>query len=280
MARSAAILILLLAACGKPAAEAPATELRAHRVGTLPSDPGDAAWDAVKPFAAELRPQDLVEPRKLSAGTGPLRVRALTDGTSLVFRLEWADATDDSVRIPARFGDACAVQVPAVPTPDLPAPQMGEKDKPVEIAYWSASDQAAAAGRPDELTAFFPNAKIDHYPFSAAPLEGDAGAREAMALRYSPARAAGNPAAGPVRRAVQDLVAHGPGTLAPAAASTSEGRGRRTKDGWVVLIRRSLPKGPRTHVCFAVWNGSEEDAGSRKRWVPWTPLGLPSEGGP
>jgi hypothetical protein len=238
-------------------------DVRAARVAALPAAPGDAAWDRVPAHSAELRVQDLVEPRKMKPGIAKVRVQALGDGRSVAFRLAWADPTADVVRLPASFGDACAVQLPAAVSADLPAPQMGEKGRKVEIAWWSA----AAQSRPDDLKALYPNAHVDHYPFDAAQ---DPAARESMAALYSPGRALDRFG----RKAVQDLVAEGPGTLVPAAAQVSEGKGTRSADGWAVVIVRPAPKAARTHVSFAVWNGSEQDAGSRKMWTPWIPLVL------
>ena len=75
---------------------------------------------------------------------------------------------------------------------------------------------------------------------------------------------------------VEDMVAEGPGTLAPAAAVTSKGGGQRTKDGWSVVIQRKLPAGlaprVRTQVAFAVWEGSQHEAGARKMRTGWIPL--------
>jgi hypothetical protein len=118
--------------------------------------------------------------------------------------------------------------------------------------------------------------QIDHYPFTAAPLAKDAKAQAEMAQRYAPARALGN-IVSPTKRAVQDLVAEGPGTLTPAPAISS-GSGKRVPGGWSVAITRPLPKGlglgGRTQVAFAVWNGSEGDVGARKMRTVWIPLSV------
>jgi hypothetical protein len=277
---ASAVLLAAAAGCGPPAAVSTPQEIVLREVPDLPADPRDPAWDAAPVHEAALRPQDLVEPRKLEGLLRRVRLRALTDGRRLAFRLDWDDATEDSVRIPGRFSDACAVQLPVAVSPDLPAPQMGEKGRPVRIAFWSASAQAAVDGRPDDLKTLFPNAQVDHYPFEAPGLEKNHDEQERLRLSYAPARAVGNPAAGPPRRAVQDLVAHGPGTLAPTGPPDSDGRGRRAGTGWSVLISRPLPEGlapgTRTHASFAVWNGSEGDVASRKLWVPWTPVVRPA----
>jgi hypothetical protein len=218
----------------------------------------------------------MVEPRLLRASTASVRVQALTDGARVAFRLEWADTgADDSPR-PGHFSDACAVQLPTRTQADVPAPQMGEPGRPVEITYWRAAWQAVVDGRGDSIRDLYPNATVDHYPFDAASLTTGSEAQREMALRYAPARALGNTMAGPRDTPVQDLIAEGPGTLAPAASQGSKGRGHRTEKGWAVVISRARPAGlgagARSQVAFAVWEGRREEAGSRKMRTGWVPI--------
>ncbi len=273
-----AACVVLVVGCGKPAPPPPAapTEVRAARAAKLPTTPDDAAWGPAAVYVAQLRPQDMVEPRKMAAGTAEVRVQALTDGQSIAFRLSWKDATADTEKVTAGFSDACAVQLPAAVSANTPAPQMGEAGGEVEISAWSAAAQAVVDGRAVEMKALFPNAQFDHYPFEAAPLDKDPTAKEEMRLRYAPALALGNQVAPNRPRAVQDLIGAGPGTLRPAPAPMADGKGKRAQDGWAVVIWRPLPRGAalgtRTQVAFAVWNGSDGDTASRKMWAPWTPL--------
>jgi hypothetical protein len=243
---------------------------------SVPSDPNDAAWQDVPVHLAALLPQDLMEPRLLKPTTAEVRVRAITDGTRIALRLDWADSTKSDLPGPDRFSDACAVQFPAKVTAEMAAPQMGEKGKPVEITFWRAAWQATVDGRGDTIKDLYPGATVDHYPFQAAPLEKDPQAQREMEARYSPARALGNRMAGPRERPVEDLIAEGPGTLAPAPTAASAGRGRRTESGWSVLISRNLPEGlgpgKRSQVAFAVWEGSHDEAGSRKMRTGWIPI--------
>lgn len=264
-----------LVACG-PKGPEPVPEVVAIRADRIPDDPGDAAWRSAPVHRATLIQQDLVEPRLLVPSTPDVRVQAITDGTRVAFRLEWNDAAGDDAPGPARMVDACAVQLPVSSGPDLPAPQMGEASRPVEIVLWRASWQAVVEGRPDDIHALYPNAGVQHYPFEAASLpEGSEARREAEA-RYAPARALGNGMAGPRKKPVEDLVAEGPGTLRPAAASASEGKGRRTAGGWSVVLSRPVPSGltpgGRTQVAFAVWQGDRQEAGARKMRSAWIPL--------
>lgn len=276
--RSSILLILaalVLAACQKAPPASTAEVLVVSRPG-LPSDPTDAAWNEVPVHVAPLILQDMVEPRLLKASTAEVRVRAITDGTRLALRLEWTDSTKDDLPGPAHFSDACAVQFPAKVAAEMPAPQMGEKGKPVEITFWRASWQATVDGRGDTIKDLYPNAAVDHYPYQAASLEKSSPLQREMEARYSPARALGNRMAGPRERAVEDLIAEGPGTVTSARPAGSDGRGRRTKDGWSVLIARPLPDGlapgKRSQVAFGVWEGSQQEGGSRKMRTGWTPI--------
>jgi DMSO reductase family type II enzyme heme b subunit len=97
-----------------------------------------------------------------------------------------------------------------------------------------------------------------------------------MEERYAPARAVGNLMAGPREKPVEDLVAEGPGTIRPAGTSRSDGRGARGESGWSVVLSRPLPEalagGGRSQVAFAVWEGTNQESGSRKMRTAWIPL--------
>ncbi len=268
---------LTVLAVGPAWGAAPSTaEVVAARSAKLPTTPDDPEWAAAPVYAAQLLLQDMVEPRLIEASTPKVDVRALTDGSRIAFRLDWADDTANDLPGIARYADACAVQLPASTGPDVPAPQMGEPGRPVEITYWRASWQAAAEGRPDTIKALYPGATVDHYPFEAASLPPGSEAQREMTQRYAPARALGNDMAGPKGRAVQDLVAEGPGTIRPAPEARSEGRGVRTGAGWAVVLARPLPQGvragQRTQVAVAVWQGTQQEAGARKMRSAWVPL--------
>jgi DMSO reductase family type II enzyme heme b subunit len=275
----ASLLLAGLAAsgCGQ-ATPAPTPEVVVASRASLPSAAADPAWQQAPVHIAPLLLQDMVEPRQLQATTREVRVRAVSDGSRVAFRIEWADATRDDRPGPARFSDAVAVQVPSRIEANVPAPQMGEAGRPVEISYWRASWQAVADGRGDTIRDLYPTASVDHYPFEAASLEKDAKAKSEMALRYAPARALGNTMAGPRKNPVQDLLAEGPGSLSPAGETRATGRGERTETGWSVIIVRPLPAGlaptVRSQVAFAVWEGSRDETGARKMRTGWIPLAL------
>ena len=272
----AAAMLGPLAACSRHAPP-PATEGAAVRRAALPATPGDPAWRDVPAYVAPLILQDMVEPRLLVPSTPQVQVQAMTDGTRIAFRMTWNDSTLNDLPGASRFTDACAVQLPAQNGPNLPAPQMGEAGGRVEITYWSAAWQARAHGRPDSIQALYPNAKIDHYPFEAAPLARGTPQQQEMAKRYAPARGA-NRVEHPTDRAVQDLIAEGPGTLTPAPETRSTGEGSWTQGMWAVVVIRPLPDAlrgqPRSQVAFAVWNGTKQEVGARKMRSVWIPLSM------
>jgi hypothetical protein len=155
---------------------------------------------------------------------------------------------------------------------------MGEPGRRVEISYWRAAWQASVDGRPDSIGALYPGANIDHYPFDAPPVADNTAAQQEMAKRYAPARAAGNEVAGPRQRAVEDLIAEGPGSLSPAPTQESSGTGKRSATGWAVVLVRPLPAqigaGKRSQVAFAVWDGARGEVGARKMRSAWVPIAV------
>lgn len=239
-------------------------------------DPNDGVWDDVSTHISPMILQDLVDPRLMEPSTKEVRVKAITDGKEIAFKIEWVDESKSDLPGPRHFIDGCAVQLPSVIDPNVPAPQMGETGKPVEIAFWRADWQAIVDGRPDSITSIYPNASVDHYPAQAKPLENDPNAQQQAELRYSPARALGNNRSGPRDRPVEDMLAEGPGTLSPNAAPFSNGKGVWTETGWAVVITRPLPAGfsgtSPSQIAFAIWEGSHLEAGARKMRTGWVPL--------
>jgi hypothetical protein len=270
-------IFLLTSGCQK-APPPPLTEVAAVKASSIPAKPDAEAWNAAPEFVAKLIPQDLVEPRLMSPSTAEVRVRAIRTDREIAFRLEWSDATRNDLADPGKFCDACAIQLPQKFEPTVPAPQMGETNKTVEITYWNAGWQAKVEGRGDAITDIYPNATVDHYPFDAKSLEKGSPQQQEMAKRYAPARALGNMMAGPRDTPVQDLIAEGPGTIAPTASAGSKGCGLWTVKGWTVVISRRLPEGiaaaGNPQIAFAVWDGAKEEVGAKKMRTAWINLNV------
>ena len=272
---SLTILALLFAtSCNK--VQVPTPEVNVAQVKEITLDPNAAVWEAVSLHASKMILQDLVEPRLLEPSTSEVLVKAITNGSEIAFRLEWLDESQSDMPGPKHFIDGCAVQLPSKADPNVPAPQMGEVGKTVEISYWRADWQAIVEGRADNINAIYPNASIDHYPAEAKPLENNPQARAEAAARYAPARALGSRRSGPREQPVEDLIAEGPSTLSPAPNAVSKGKGVKTPKGWAVVISRPLPAGfsavTPSQIAFAVWEGSHIEVGARKMRTGWVPL--------
>lgn len=273
-----AIIMTILFAAGCRRVQVPTAEVNVAQVKEITLDPNASLWNNVSLHASKMIPQDIVDPRLLEVSTTEVQVKAITDGQQIAFRLEWLDSTQNDVPGPKHFLDGCAVQIPAKIEANVPAPQMGEVGKGVEIAFWRADWQAIVEGRADDIKSVYPNAQIDHYPSQAKPLEGNPQALAEAGARYAPARALGNNRTGPREQPVEDMIAEGPGTLTPAAATTSKGKGVRTKTGWAVVIARTVPAGfssaTPTQTAFAVWEAAHGEVGARKMRTGWVPLML------
>lgn len=269
-----AIGFLSLTSCSRAVVTTP--DVQAVAAERISLDPNDNVWNNAPLHASKLILQDLVEPRLMEASTQEVFVKAITNGGEIAFRLEWADDSQNDLPGPREFVDAAAVQLPIKIEASIPAPQMGEVGKTVQISYWRADWQAIVEGRADEITALHPNASVDHYPFQAKSLEKDPEAQARAALRYAPARALGNNRSGPRETPVEDLIAEGPGTLSPNPQSFSKGKGVRTKTGWAIVLTRPIPEGlsaaQPTQVAFAVWEGSHGETGARKMRTGWVNL--------
>lgn len=273
MKRSVLVLLFTVACSRGPKM---ANEVIATSATRLPADPNDATWNNTTEHAAKLLPQDLVEPRLMTPSTAEVKVRALADGSRIAFRLEWDDATNSNAPGPSKMVDACAIQIPEKIEKDLPEPQMGQDGKRVFVTYWRSDWQATVDGRGDSIRDLYPNATVDHYPFESKALDPGSDAQRQMALRYAPARALGNLRSGPRTTPVEDLTASGPGTLSPGPSQAAQGKGSHLKTKWSVVISRRLPEGlvlnQRTHIAFAIWQGSQQESGARKMRTGWIPL--------
>lgn len=271
------VLSLLLSACSRT--QTATAEVQVAQVKDVTLDPDAAAWRDVPLHISKMIPQDLVDPRVMEASTSEVQVKAMTDGTQIAFRLEWLDATQNDMPGPKHFIDGCAIQIPAKIEANVPAPQMGEVGKTVEIAFWRADWQAIVEGRAtDDIKSIYPNATVDHYPSQAKSIEANPQALADAASRYAPAKAVGNHRAGPREQPVEDMIAEGPGTLTPATATTSKGKGVKTRTGWAVVILRALPAGfssaTPSQTAFAVWEAAHGEVGARKMRTGWVPLML------
>jgi hypothetical protein len=282
---AALLPVFLLGACAgeadKPKAAAKGVVARYVSAGLGDIAPDGAVWRDAPEMTVSLLTQDLTDPKLAETTLPEIRVKALSDDLSVAFRIEWEDATPDTIDEDDLFADAVAIQLPPASGGTVPDPTMGQADKPVHIHLWKASYEGGAALDDWDLRQTHPNATVDHYPFDAAK-EGDS---EKLTRQYTVALAAGNRLVRDRRGSVDDLIAHGFGTLTHMPIQASRGWSQWKDGRWSVVISRPLAEpgwpggaglaaGQTTFVAFAVWDGGSDQAGSRKMRSIWVPLEL------
>lgn len=235
-------------------------------------DPDASEWDRAPAIEVPMTAQAVAYP--LGGGSVPLiDVRAIHDGDTLYLRLEWEDPTvDDSTVRAEEFSDAVAVELPSEAGSSVPAVCMGQADNGVNIWQWRAD---RGEGLPADVADLHPDGYVDQY--------------QSTDDVFFPAREAGNPVAD-TEQPVQNLVAQGPGSLAPAETQPVQGRGRWRDGRWSVVVARpfaaesgaepSFALAQPVDVAFAVWNGSEGDRNGQKSVSSFVRLEASEEGLP
>ena len=263
---------------GLVGSEEPAGEpvvVAAFRSGGIPvEDPVAAAWDDAPEATVPLAAQQVAPPRLPYAGVADLRVRALHDGETVAFRLQWEDAEVSDLDGVHRFHDAVAVMLPTrAGTP--PAITMGAAGSPTHILQWRATWERDLAGKTgvDQL---YPRVVHDVMPDDVLP--------PATARLYWVGRAAGNPLSQKERTTpIEQIVAEGFGTTTHLPRDDARGHGVHDGSSWTVALgfpsRREgigapLDPGLTWSVAFAVWIGEQANRGGRKHYANWVPFRL------
>ncbi|MEK7426971.1 MAG: ethylbenzene dehydrogenase-related protein [Actinomycetota bacterium] len=248
------------------------------RVGRAPIEPADAAWDRAAPTIVDMDVQVMVLPHRPAPLVAQIAVRALHDGETISFRLDWddPDTHDLTVRVDD-FRDACAVLL-AGGEGDQGLRTMGSVDQPATLLHWKADWQRDMDLGVQGAADVYPNRSIDVYPplISDAPRDLTPADYEAAgATEWLPGLHVGNPLSASTRTAcVEKLTARGFGTATTATKQNVAGRGERTSSGWRVVLAKplrgieadefTLTPG-HAHTCaFALWSGADQDAGGRK----------------
>lgn len=276
VSRPGLLTLAILAALGLRLAGAnPAVSqssvLSAYKVGGDDwLDPASGGWKRIPSIEVPLSAQAGIYP----SGGGSLatvEVRAAQRDGELYVWVGWDDPTKD-VRSDAveRFADAIAIEFPAKASSSVPAVCMGQADSGVNIWQWRADGQNDLA----------PGYVLHHErsrPTVDFYSEDD---------RFYPAREVGNPYAMGEDKPVQNLVAHGFGSIGPADQQPVSGRG--AWDGrWSVVFSRpfgspakgqpAFEDGQVIDVAFAVWNGSEGDRNGKKSVSSFVRLSIGDE---
>lgn len=219
--------------------------IRSVKTASVPGDPNDSAWKKAKPVTIPLSPQSLVSPHG-GGSVAWLEVQSLYSEEEIGFRLKWIDATKDSSwDLTNRFVDACAVQFP-VQDQGIPSPLMGDRENPVNIWRWSAIFE-----------------EKNRYPKAYADFHRQDAIETAIELQEMPG---------------ENLMAQGFGTLTKDETQDIRAAGSWTKNGWTVVLKRSLKtKGSGASfkqntvvpMAFALWNGSQKERDGMKSVGFW-----------
>ena len=254
-----------------------ASALRARLApGGVPAgEPRASGWKRAEAIRVELLPQQVSPPSLARADVRSLVVRALHDGRSLGFLLEWEDDEADELPGIARFQDAAAVQLPARAGGTPPPVTMGAPGAPVHLVQWRASWQRDLASGRTGVTELFPAAATEIYPEDLLDAE--------VARLWSPAAATGNPLAVAHPSAIEELVAEGFGSATTIPPTGARGAGAWSDGRWRVAVAVPLARGAAGAriepgstwpVAFAVWSGSRGNRGGRKQFADWVAVTL------
>lgn len=273
---------LALASCiadPDPPDAIPADEVWAARVSKVPAtDPGSDTWRRTTPTTVTMAEQAMALPFRPSPSVPSIDVRAVHDGSTIAFRLDWndADVSDLTVSVDS-FRDACAVLLGPGAGDDA-LRTMGTPESPVVLLHWKADWQLDMEQGRQGQAQVYPNRSVDVYPPLQLAVPRDVTAadyRKAGATEWLPGLHVGNPLSSDERTTcVEKLVAGGFGTATTATAQDAAGFGQRGDGSWKVVVTKPLaatedgepalsPGG--TYTCaFAIWSGSTRDAGGRK----------------
>jgi hypothetical protein len=279
----------LLAACkgdSKPAAPPPkpartpappisALEVRAVSADVSKPDPEAAYWNDVAAGQVALTSQAMVTPRSAKTMTEAIEVAAAHDGKYIAFRLSWPDRDKSEAGRLGEYSDAAAIQFAVKDVATTPV-MMGAPDQPVHIFHWRAQYQRDAEQGKPTMAQLYPNMSVDMYPMEFKEAKGGTPEQQEQ---FSPGRAEGNPQSYE-KTGVDEIVAEGISTSAVQEGQSGAAKAVWKDGWWTLVITRPLAveggsvlqAGAETGVAFAVWQGGEQEVGSRKSimmsWLP------------
>lgn len=242
-------------------------QVTAKKVASVPLDPEDAAWAGAAPTNIPLQAQNIQAPQGGGTVT-QVEVRALHSTDVFAVRMTWSNPTDERVVAVKRFRDAAAVMFPVSVNP-LPSSMMGHVGAPVLIWQWKADWEDFPAAYADRM-ALYPDYTDFHHPTN-----------DTLNAQF------GDKPVAPEK--VDVLVAEGFGSATRVGDSGVEVKSARAGQFTRVVFRRALPAtapaltpGTKSALNVAVWDGAQDNRGSRKSvsliWVDLL-LEAPAAGG-
>ncbi len=250
------ILLAVFALAGVPKVYSQGVVLVSRLMeGELPvDDPNANVWDEAAPLMLPLSSQVNFKPRIYDATVSSLTIRSLNNGQHIAFLMEWDDPTRDvTARKAEAFADAVAIQHPIDLQHERSWFCMGMPGAAVNIWYWNAAWQAELTGV-DEKVASSQDQGWDYYPFEESSAKRETSVEDLNAAR------------------MQTLTAQ------PGASQNVKGSAVWRDGKWRVVLWRAFTSQDEGDtqfksteetqklrpIAFAVWDGGNEEIGSRK----------------
>lgn len=247
--------------------------------GEIPLDPLSTVWAQAPPLDVPLAGQFITTPMHLNPSVKALTVKSLHTGTEIAFLFAWEDTTENRFMSIGEFSDAVAVQIPYLPSVEVPY-IMGGPGKRVLILHWTAFRQENIDHGYFDTAKAQPNYTYDWYPHAEAPYAYPRDWHNPYALNYIGGEKVLRK--NTVKTPVREVVAEGFGSSTWKDIQGAEGRGVYKNGKWTVVIKRrfveentSNPEwgpGRATFVTLAVWDGGSGERGARKAlrhgWIP------------
>lgn len=252
--------------------------------GEVPvDDPGSSLWGKAKAAHIELDSQIMFPPNRPTPFQPTVKVKALHDGSTIGFLVEWKDPEQDDLTIKCdAFRDACAVLL-APYSKNASVRIMGTAEIPATLLHWKADWQRDVDHGFQDLEVAFPNSTFDYHPpippteemvekpLVTVPDDYEA----AKATMWLPAYHVGNPIANAKKTtSVEKLIAKGFGTATTLGTQDALGKGEWKDGKWKVVLAKpmaasddgetAIEAGKDYSMAVAVWAGKELDAGGHK----------------
>lgn len=269
-------IALALAAQGILLAASTAQLSVAH-TNTLPKGPDDSLWNKAPEVDVLLNAQSAVSPALSSRWGSAVKVRAMNDGKSVAFLVEWPDPTRDVATVRRdQFRDAVALQFSV--GDGIIGLCMGSPGVVANLWHWKADWQEDIDKGYQELPQAYPNFFKDQYPYATGtpPFDVTKDFSSPEAKAYLIGQAAGNPLSQMTKKSpVEELLTVGFGTVSSKAAQNVDGKGVWSDGKWQVMFVRPMsvqdadaPQftvGKTATLAVAVWDGANQEVGARKQ---------------
>jgi len=156
---------------GAETSEGPQVVEAAQVSGDISLDPSAVEWGAASTTVVSLLPQDVTEPKEFSPSVTQVQVKVLSNRREIAIRLEWNDASKNSIALRHDdYRDGAAVMFPVEVTeeepPDEPGifPFMGNDGDAVNIWHWKADWQREGTTNEIEIRDNqYPHMQSDYY---------------------------------------------------------------------------------------------------------------------